>query len=69
MKYSVVWQKAGAQTGTKSLGSLADAVIYAICYFDSEQRKNGVDRVEVRNESGALCFQHAARRRGQLSHR
>ena len=60
MTYSVLWLKGGEVIGANGLNSLADAVLLATRHFESEQRQRGVHRFEVRNESGALCFQRAA---------
>lgn len=62
VEYSVVWLKSGQVIGASALKSLAEATIYAMQNFDAEQKQNPVDRVEVRNGSGALCFQHGANR-------
>lgn len=58
MTYSVLWMKGEDVVGNTPFPSFALAKSHAIEHFPVHQTQRGGDRVEVRDETGALRFHH-----------
>jgi hypothetical protein len=57
MAYRVVWMKGQEEVGSAPFGTMGGATSHAKEQFAIQRTQSGVDRVEVRDENGFLCFQ------------
>jgi hypothetical protein len=52
----VVWKREHKIIAGNRFRTLADAKEHAERYFFMKQKESGIDRVEIRDQDGALCF-------------